>query len=379
MKTSFLLQSGVAVRALGIGLVMALVGCAGPDRPKPQDLGPNPALMSVRSAWTASVGAVGFALDARIVENKLYVASSSGTVAAIDARTGGDVWRTDLKTPLTAGVGSDGRWAAVASRDNELIVLDAGREVWRQRLSGLTLTAPLVAGARVFTVAGDRTVSAFDAATGRRLWQQQRSADALVLGQAGVLLAVGDTLVTGLGGRLVGMNPLNGSIRWEVPIGTSRGTNEVERLVDLVAGASRQGDQVCIRAFQSNVACVDAARGRMDWNKPANGSSGLAGDASVVIGVEGDSKVVAFKRADGDRLWTAEQLRFRGLSGPALVGRAVVAGDDNGLLHFLSRVDGSALHRLSTDGSAIVGAPLLHGANLIVITRRGGVFAYRPE
>jgi len=32
-------------------------------------------------------------------------------------------------------------------------------------------------------------------------------------------------------------------------------------------------------------------------------------------------------------------------------GRAVVVGDDGGLLHFLSREDGSALTRASTDGS----------------------------
>ena len=57
----------------------------------------------------------------------------------------------------------------------------------------------------------------------------------------GALLAVGDTLVAGLSGRLVGLNPANGSVRWEAPVATSRGTNEVERLVDVVAGASRSG------------------------------------------------------------------------------------------------------------------------------------------
>lgn len=379
MKELPFMQPSIVGRLCIAMLIVAVTGCAGPERPKPKELSPNPGLMSVKSAWTANIGSVDFPLDARIVDNKLYVANGAGTVAAIDARTGGDVWRTDLNTRLAAGVGSDGRWAAVVSRTNELIVLDAGKEVWRQRLSGLTLTAPLVAGARVFTVAGDRAVSAFDVATGRRLWQQQRAADALVLGQSGVLFAVGDTLVTGMGGRLVGMNPLNGSTRWEVPIGMSRGTNEVERLVDLVSGASRQADQVCVRAFQSNVACVDAGRGRLDWNKPAVGSSGLAGDATMVVGVEGDSKVIAYQRTDGERLWMTEQLRFRGLSGPLVVGRAVVAGDENGLIHFLSKVDGSPLHRVSTDGSAIVGAPLLSGANLIVLTRRGSVLAYKPE
>ncbi len=360
-------------------LLAGLLGCAGTDRPKPKDLAANPATLAVKAAWTASIGDVEFALDPRVVDNQLLVANSDGTVVALDVRTGGDIWRTRLDTRLTAGVGSDGRWSAVVSRDNELIVLDAGKPAWRQRLSGLTLTAPLVAGARVFTVAGDRTVSAFDAATGRRLWQQQRSADSLVLGQAGLLFAVGDTLVAGLGGRLVGMNPQNGSVRWEAQVGLSRGTNEVERLVDLVAGTSRVGDQVCVRAFQSNLACVDASRGKVDWNKTSVGSSGVGGDATTVIGVESDSKVVAFQRTDGERLWTAEQLRFRGLSGPLLTGRAVVVGDENGLLHFLSRKDGESMNRVSTDGSAVMASPVLAGSNLIVITRRGGVFAFRPE
>ena len=48
-----------------------------------------------------------------------------------------------------------------------------------------------------------------------------------------MLLAVGDTLVAGVGGRLVGINPANGTSRWESPIAAPRGTNDVERLVDL--------------------------------------------------------------------------------------------------------------------------------------------------
>jgi outer membrane protein assembly factor BamB len=93
----------------------------------------------------------------------------------------------------------------------------------------------------VFRAGADRSVTAFDGQTGRRLWSQQRPGEPLVLRQAGVLLAVGDTLVAGLAGRLVGMNPVNGSVRWDAPIATPRGTNDVERLVDLVGGVSRDG------------------------------------------------------------------------------------------------------------------------------------------
>jgi hypothetical protein len=54
-------------------------------------------------------------------------------------------------------------------------------------------------------------------------------------------------------------------------------------------------------------------------------------------------------------------------------------GDETGTLHFLSRVDGSPMNRLTTDGSAIVAAPVVSGQTLIAVTRRGGIFGFRPE
>jgi outer membrane assembly lipoprotein YfgL len=366
--------SGLLVVAAAV-----LAGCAGAEKAKPTALEPNTALLGVRQAWVNKLGPVGFALDMRVVGNQLVAADSTGVVVAIDAVTGGDIWRTTLNTPLSAGVGSDGRYASVVTRENELVVLEGGKELWRQRLSAVTLTSPLVAGARVFTLSGDRTVAAFDAASGRKLWQQQRTGDPLVLGQSGAVYAVGDILAVGLGGRLVGFNSLNGNVRWDISVANSRGTNEIERLVDLVAGVSRVGDSSCLRAFQSAVACVNTTRASVDWSKPANGSTGLHGDASLVVGTESDSRIIAWRRTDGERLWVSERFRFRGLTTPMLLGRSVVVGDDTGLVHFLSRDDGAPLNRLPTDGSAIVGAPVLSGQTLIVATRRGGVFGFRPE
>ena len=90
----------------------------------------------------------------------------------------------------------------------------------------------------------------------------------LVLRQNGVLLAVGDTLVVGQGGRLAGLNPANGTVRWDAPIGITRGTNDVERLIDLVGPVSRVGASVCTRAFQ---AAARRARPMTPKNtKPAN-------------------------------------------------------------------------------------------------------------
>jgi len=366
--------------ALALVVLGLLSACSsGPEKPAPAELPPNAALLAVRLAWTGKIGALDFPLEIKVNASTVTVAGSDGVLAAFDARTGAERWRTSVGQRIAAGVGSDGRFSAVVTRVNELVTLDGPRVIWRDKLPAPSYTAPLVAGGRVFLLAADRSVMAFDAASGRKLWTQQRPGESLVLRQAGVLLAVGDTLVTGMGGRLVGLNPSNGSIRWEAAIATPRGTNDIERLVDLVGPVSRDGPVVCARAFQAALGCVDTARGTLLWSKQAMGSVGVQGDDKYVFGVESDSKIVAWRRADGERAWVSERLRFRGLSAPLVLGRSIVVGDESGLVHWLSREDGSALTRVATDGSAIAAAPVLADGTLIVVTRNGGLFAYRPD
>jgi len=372
--------SRVVRHALVTALVVFLVACSSaPSKPKPAELPPGVDLLGVRQVWVSKIAEVSLPLDVRVVDQRVAVAASNGTVAVLDASNGADVWRLSLGNPLSAGVGYDGQRAAVITLGNEVVALEGGREIWRQRLNAVSLTAPLVAGGRVFVLGADRTVSAFDGQSGRRLWQQQRTGEALVLRQAGVLLAVGDTLVVGLSGKLVGLNPLNGSVRWEAAIASPRGVNDIERLVDLVAGVSREGSVICTRAFQAAVGCVDAARGTVLWTKPATGATGVRGDRDFIFGAEADGTVVAWRRADGERAWAQEILRYRHLGAPLAAGRSVVVGDGTGLVHFLSREDGSPMARVSTDGTAIVAAPVLAGNTLVVVTRGGGVFGFRPE
>lgn len=372
--------SRVVRHALVTALVVFLVACSSaPSKPKPAELPPGVDLLGVRQVWVSKIAEVSLPLDVRVVDQRVAVAASNGTVAVLDASNGADVWRLSLGSPLSAGVGYDGQRAAVITLGNEVVALESGREIWRQRLNAVSLTAPLVAGGRVFVLGADRTVSAFDGQSGRRLWQQQRTGEALVLRQAGVLLAVGDTLVVGLSGKLVGLNPLNGSVRWEAAIASPRGVNDIERLVDLVAGVSREGSVICTRAFQAAVGCVDAARGTVLWTKPATGATGVRGDRDFIFGAEADGTVVAWRRADGERAWAQEILRYRHLGAPLAAGRSVVVGDGTGLVHFLSREDGSPMARVSTDGTAIVAAPVLAGNTLVVVTRGGGVFGFRPE
>jgi len=371
---------------LRTALAVALAGCSslpslfgGSDKPKPAELEPNPATMAVRQAWTARIGQIAYPLAVNVNAGRVTLAASDGTVAVIDAGTGRDVWRASAGAPVIAAAGSDGALVAVVTNDNNLVGRADGKVLWRERLSAQAYTAPFVAGKRVFVLAADRSVSAYDGQTGRKLWTQQRPGEPLVLRQGGVLLAVGDTLVAGQGGRMAGLNPANGSVRWEVPIASPRGTNDVERLVDLVSPVSRLDNSVCARAFQAAIGCVDASRGGLVWTKSANSGVGVSGNDAIVVGAEADGRVVAWRRDNGERTWTHDKLLHRGLTAPLVVGNSVAVGDSLGFLHVLAREDGRLVNRIPTDGSAIAAAPVVASNTLVVVTRNGGIYGFVPQ
>lgn len=363
-----------------LGLLALLSACSSsPSKPQPSALPAVSGGLAANKVWSARLGEITTPLQASVQGTRVVLASTQGLLMELDALQGQEIWRLQLKDQISAGVGSDGRRHAVVTAGNELVVVQEGRELWRQKLSAQTFTAPLVAGERVFVQTGDRSVLAFDGASGQRLWALSRNADPLVVRQSGVLVAVGDALLAGNGGRLSAIQPLTGQVRWDLVIGSSRGTNEVERLVDLVTGVSRQGPVVCVRSFQTAVGCVDTARGLVLWTRPAQGHQGLDGDETRVFGVESDSKLRAWSRLDGQPVWSEDQYRFRGLTAPRVWGNALALGDAQGMVHLLSRDKGQTLQRLSTDGTPVAQPPVVAGRTLVTVNRSGLVTGWRVD
>ena len=365
--------------ALLAAAAVLLAACSSTEKPKPTALETFEPKIAGRQVWSAKVDSVRFPLAVAAVDGKFFAAGSDGVVLALQADSGSEVWRANAGAPLAAGVGSDGRFVSVVTRDNEVLVFEAGRELWRKRVPSRVVTAPLVAGERVFVVGVDRIVHAFDAVDGRRLWTLQRPGDALTLAQGGVIAAYRNTLLVGQGPRLTAVDPLRGTVTWDVAMASPRGTNEVERLADLLGPLLRVGNRVCARAFQSAVACADATNGALIWSRNAGGVQAVGGNAERVFGADASDRITAWKATDGEVQWTSDRLLYRQLSGAVSVGPSVVFGDSEGQVHFLAAATGDLQLRLPTDGSPVVGTPVLLGTTLLVSTRNGGLFAFRPN
>lgn len=367
-----------AWRVMALAALLVLAGCAA-DKPKPAPLEDYAPKIAGRLVWETRVGSVGFAMVPAVRSGTFYVASGDGEVTALQADNGAVLWQASAGSAISAGVGSDGRFTSVVTRGNEVVTFDSGREVWRKRVPSSVVTPPLVAGERVFVLGVNRAVHAFDALDGRRLWTLQRPGDALTLAQSSVLTFHGNTLVVGQGAKLAGIDPVSGAVQWEVPMASPRGSNEVERLADLVGPPVRLGERLCLRAFQSAVGCADMARGAVLWSRNVGGANAVAGDAERIFGADASDRITAWRAATGDVVWSSEKLLNRGLSGGLAIGPTVVFGDADGWVHFLNAATGEQQLRLPTDGKPVVGTPALSGTTLLVTTQSGGLYAFRPN
>lgn len=364
-----------------VGLLSAALfigGCAGwRDGPKPAPLEAVQPQSSARLVWSAADGRVDFPMRPAIVGNQVASASSDGVVRVRAFSSATPLWTASAGGALSAGVGFDGLRAAVVTQANELVVLADGKVLWRKRLASGVSTPPLVAGERVFILGLDRAVDAYDALDGRYLWRLQRTSDPLSLRLPSVLMPYGDLLLVGQGPRLVGVDPLRGTVRSELALATPRGSNEVERLSDLVGPATRRGDVVCARAFQATVSCGDVTRNVLTWTRNTGGSTAVALTAEAVVGADASDRLTGWRAGSGELLWTHERLLNRRLGGLSAWGDWVAAGDFEGQVHVMDPRTGQSVMRLPTDGSAIPGVPVVSGRHLLVSTRRGGLYLWQ--
>lgn len=369
-------------------LAVSLAGCStitstwnswfGDNKAKPEPLEVLTGPATGRVVWSTKGDSINFPLSIATVGDRFIVAGTDGSVRALAAADGRELWRGDAGGKLTAGVGSDGRYAAVVNRDNELVLLDGGKVTWKKALPTPVIAAPFVAGERVFALTLDRQVLAYDVLDGRKIWELKRPGEPLTLAKAGVLTSYKDTLVVGQGARLAGVDPVSGQLRWEASVATPRGTNEVERLADLVGPAVRQGDLICARAFQSAVGCVNAERGSSLWSRNVGGTNGIGGDAQLIVAGDASDRLSAWRLNNGDLAWSAEQFQHRKLSQPVVVNKQVLVGDFEGQVHLLDRETGKTRSRLPTDGSPVVTVALL-GDTALVVTKNGGLYAIKAE
>ncbi|WP_137173639.1 outer membrane protein assembly factor BamB [Massilia sp. HP4] len=382
----------ICSKLVGVGVLALMTGCSTLNSLNPfasEKKGDQPAKlvelkgsMAVRTAWKLDIGkARGYTFSPALTGNTVVVAGADGAIARVEAASGKQLWRIKSDTELSAGVGTDGNLIVVGGDKGQLLAFDMdGKKLWTSQLSSEILSAPVVSQGIVVARSIDNRIVGVDAANGKTKWTVQKVSPPLTLRNApGMIVAGTDVIVAQPGGKLSSLILATGAPRWDVEVGVSRGATELERVTDIGGAPVLFENEVCAASYQGRVGCFDLVTGSAKWTRDLSSDAGVGVDQLYVFAPDDKGALHAFTRDTGSSSWKNDKLAFRRLSTPLSYGRAVAVGDYEGYVHFLSREDGSFLARAATDGSPIMGTPLVAGTNLIFQTQNGTVTAIAVE
>jgi outer membrane protein assembly factor BamB len=292
------------------------------------------------------------------------------------------MWEASVPERLAIGPGSDGRITAVVGiKGNVYAFDDTGKQLWSANVGSEVLSEPVVAGGVVVVRALDNRFVGLDAQTGTRKWTYQRPQSALSLRVGyGMLSINNEVVVTGFSGGRFGMIAIaNGGLIWETPISFPKGFSEIERLNDVTAKPSMEGDVVCAVSYQGRIGCAQVRTGNLLWFKDFSSYTGTAQSTDMVFSSNEKSHVTAFATKDGTQVWENTKLTFRDVGEPLAVGRVLLMGDAEGYVHAFSQASGENIARFRHDSSPISAAPIAVGGLILVQSQGGKLAAYSPK
>jgi len=378
LAASSLLLSACSTISAGLDAINPFTGSG----PKMAPLSPLKNSVDIRQLWSVSVGkAAGYVFTPAVVDKAVYVAAQDGVLMRLE--DGKTIWKIKTGQPLSAGVGASARLVVVGTAKGDVLAFSAedGKPLWKASVSSEVLAAPTVGEEGVAVKSGDNRVYLFDLADGGRKWVYQRSTPSLSVRSAGAPVFSDRYVFVGFpGGKLVALSLQNGAPAWEGTVALPKGATELDRVADIVAAPVVDGTQICAVAFQGKVACFDLAQsGAMLWSRDISSATGLALDGRYLFVTDEKGAVHALDRLSGSSLWKQDKLLNRRISGPAVRRGNVVVADAEGIVHFLSREDGSFVGRQKTDGTPVLTSVQLLGSGFLVQTSGGNVSAIEAQ
>ena len=365
-------------------LAIALIGCSGSARVrKPAELTPVANQFEMRPVWETSVGSSEtFNFHPAVAGDAVYAASNSGDLSKIDLASGKKLWQVTAPERLAIGPGSDGRTTVVVGIKGTVYAFDdAGKPLWNVNIASEVLSEPVVSGGMVIVRTLDNRFVGLDALTGARKWTYQRPQSSLSLRVGyGMLPINNEVIVTGFASGRFGMIAIaNGGLIWETSISFPKGFSEIERLNDVTAKPSMEGEIVCAVSYQGRIGCGQVRTGNLLWYKDFSSYTGTAQSTDLVFSSNEKSHISAFATKDGTPVWENTKLTFRDVGESLAVGKVLLMGDAEGYVHAFSQSSGENIARFRHDSSPITAAPISVGGLILIQSQGGKLAAYSPK
>jgi len=381
------LQFGVLLAAIliGAGGCKAFKGKTNKENIEPPtelvDFDPT---LAVDRLWSNGIGKgerkLGIRQSPALAGGRVYAASPSGELVAMDAASGKQLWSLKGDQRWSGGPTVAEGTLIAGTLEGDVVAFnpETGAERWRARASSEIISPPAIGQGVAVVRANDGRLFGYSITTGERRWVYERGIPSLTLRGNGRPVIEGGAVFVGYdGGVVVALKLDDGRLLWEQSVAESKGRTELERMVDIDGDIVVAGSEVYVASFNSQIAALDAGSGRPLWTREMSvyGGVNLAGDRLLVSDVAGT--VWALDRRSGAAMWRNDELAHRYLTTPVAINDHVVVGDLEGYLHWLALADGKLAAREKLAGDPIRATPQTSTDAVYAVTVNGQLSAYR--
>ena len=345
----------------------------------PNDLKEFKAKLNPKILWSLKLGgSETFEFSPSIMGDEVYAASSDGSLAKIDLKTGKVIWKINTGEKLSGGVGVGVNEVTIGTSNGLLIAYDVtGKLLWKTRLSSQVLSAPTVHEGLVIVRTSDNQIHGLNVKDGLKKWTFSRSGPPLNLrSSAGVITSDGVVYAGFPGGKLVAIREDNGTLLWEATVAQPKGVTEIERASDVTSTPVIDGMTIYTVAYQGKISAVDRVNARTLWSRDISSYTGIGIDGARIYLSHTGGAVYSLAIESGKTYWRQGDLLNRKLTTPLGMGDFVIVGDLEGYLHILDKETGAFLGRIQLDDEPVMRRLVeFETGKFLAQTRNGGLYA----
>ncbi|MDO5647180.1 PQQ-binding-like beta-propeller repeat protein [Paracoccus sp. (in: a-proteobacteria)] len=351
--------------------------------------------------WSAPIGQ-GDALRHRITADPIVAA---GRVFTLDSRArvtatalnGGTAWATDITPPgeradsaSGGGVAYDAGRVFATTGHGQLVALDAatGGIIWRQRLDAPISGTPAVRNGVVYVVARNDTAWAVRASDGRVMWQiGGTKSGSGVMGASSPAISGNAVILPFSSGEVQAVDRATGVTNWTAQIGGSRVGRAIAYIRDVTGDPVVAGGRVYAGTSSGRIAAFDLATGIQDWSARDGANSPVVVAGGSVFAINDQAELVRLDAATGGVIWRVampyyttdrprRQDRIHAHYGPVLAGGRLFVASSDGVLRVFDPRGGALVGQALIPGGAAA-SPAVAGQTLYIVGRNGQLHAYK--
>ena len=308
------------------------------------------------TAWDTSVGdGIGdfySNLHPAFADGVVYAADRKGTVKALNADDGKEVWSINL----------------------------AEKDGWFSRKPALLSGGLTVAGGHVYVGSEKAQVYALNASDGSVAWQTSVAGESL----SRPVVSDGLVLIHTSNGQLQALNEADGLVKWTVnldmPALSLRGESAPATAFGaaIVGGDNGRVSAVLMQqalAYNGNLTALDLRSGQIMWKRELGSVNDFIVDGNRIYMVDQNDRLLALSNEGGVTLWTQSDLLHRLLTAPALYNGSLVVGDSEGYMHWIDPENGRFVAQQKVDGSGFLTDPVVADGKLLIQAKDGTLYA----